>query len=163
MCDSTKHNSHLENILHEVNLQLIRDKYTLLKNTAYLKIRVRVCKIRLLKGQIRSYFIFTNHKFFFSIAAPNNPFVKLSSKLIRLFCQKNRLKMSSTSAKLQLTVAILKPDLVRMPYHLELVRSLILKKNFFVVRSKMVNLNRLRAEQFYEEHKGKFFYNRYNL
>jgi len=47
-----------------------------------------------------------------------------------------------------------------MPYHLEHVRSMILQKNFFVVQSQVVDLSRQRAEEFYAEHKGKFFYNR---
>ena len=49
---------------------------------------------------------------------------------------------------------------VRMPYHLEYVRNMIVKKNFFVIQSQVVNLSRQRAEEFYAEHKGKFFYNR---
>jgi hypothetical protein len=43
----------------------------------------------------------------------------------------------SAKSKLQLTLAILKPDLVRMPYRLDQVRNMILQKNFFVIQSKV--------------------------
>ena len=52
-------------------------------------------------------------------------------------------------------------DLVRMPHHANQVRQLILQNNFFVVRSRVVALSRKRVEQFYNEHEGKFFYNRW--
>ena len=51
-------------------------------------------------------------------------------------------------------------DLVRMPLHANQVRQIILQNNFFVVRSRVVALSRKRVEQFYNEHEGKFFYNR---
>jgi len=51
-------------------------------------------------------------------------------------------------------------DLVRMPHHADQVRKLILQNNFFVVRSQIVTLSRKKVEQFYNEHAGKFFYNR---
>lgn len=47
-----------------------------------------------------------------------------------------------------------------MPQHAEQVRSLILQKNFFIIQSQFVSLSQHRAEQFYAEHNGKFFYNR---
>jgi len=62
--------------------------------------------------------------------------------------------------KLELTLAILKPDLTQHLLHLNLVREMILDNNFIVIRSKMMQLNRKRAEDFYEEHRGKFFFNR---
>jgi len=37
---------------------------------------------------------------------------------------------------------------------------MIIENNFLVVRSKIINMPRSRAEQFYAEHKEKFFYNR---
>merc|ERR1719341_1140319 len=37
---------------------------------------------------------------------------------------------------------------------------MIIENNFLVVRSKILNLPRSRAEQFYAEHKEKFFYTR---
>ena len=40
------------------------------------------------------------------------------------------------------------------------VRQMIVNENFLIVRSKYLSLTRSRAEEFYAEHKGKFFYNR---
>ena len=37
---------------------------------------------------------------------------------------------------------------------------MIVNENFLIVRSKYLSLTRSRAEEFYAEHKGKFFYNR---
>ena len=65
-----------------------------------------------------------------------------------------------TSSKLQLTLAILKPDITRVPFNLAKVRSMILERNFIVVRSRFSDLSRNDVERFYAEHKGKFFYNR---
>jgi len=65
-----------------------------------------------------------------------------------------------TSSKLQLTLAILKPDITRVPCNLATVREMILDRNFWVVRSRFVDLRRRDAERFYAEHEGKFFYNR---
>lgn len=64
------------------------------------------------------------------------------------------------SSKLQLTLALLKPDVIAQPYVAHEIRHLILKNNFYFVRSKNIHLKRHDAEQFYAEHKGKFFYER---
>lgn len=64
------------------------------------------------------------------------------------------------TSKLQLTLAILKPDITRVPCNLATVRSMILERNFLVVRSRFVDLRRRDVERFYAEHEGKFFYNR---
>lgn len=61
---------------------------------------------------------------------------------------------------MQLTLAILKPDLVQHPPNLRKVRKLIIDNGFLVVRSKIIHLPVSKAEQFYQEHEGKFFYNR---
>jgi len=61
---------------------------------------------------------------------------------------------------LELTLGILKPDLAQHRQNLQQVRELIVENNFIVVRSKMIKLNRARAEQFYAEHRGRFFFNR---
>ena len=61
---------------------------------------------------------------------------------------------------LQLTLAILKPDLLQHPPHHRLVQDMILDNQFLVVRSKITHLTPARAQQFYSEHEGKFFYNR---
>eukprot|EP00092_Neocalanus_flemingeri_P041944 GFUD01045682.1.p1 GENE.GFUD01045682.1~~GFUD01045682.1.p1 ORF type:complete len:202 (+),score=44.52 GFUD01045682.1:55-660(+) len=68
--------------------------------------------------------------------------------------------LQSSSSPLQLTLAILKPDLVQHPPNLSQVHNMIIENEFFVVRSKIINLPRSRAEQFYVEHKEKFFYTR---
>ena len=69
-------------------------------------------------------------------------------------------KYSTSKPPKQLTLAILKPDLVQHPPNLAQVHKMILDNNFHIVRSKYLNLPRSKAEQFYEEHKDKFFYNR---
>lgn len=66
----------------------------------------------------------------------------------------------SRIGRLQLTLAILKPDLTKMPYSLEHVRSMILAKDFVVIRSLLTKMSVQRAQQFYAEHEGRFFYNR---
>jgi len=65
-----------------------------------------------------------------------------------------------SNRRLQLTLAILKPDLVLRPYSKEYVRDLILKNNFIVIKSKQEHLSRAKVEDFYREHESKFFYNR---
>jgi len=62
--------------------------------------------------------------------------------------------------RLQLTLAILKPDLTSRPYSVEHVRHLILKNNFIAIKSKQEHLSREKVEEFYQEHEKKFFYNR---
>ncbi|XP_046857505.1 nucleoside diphosphate kinase 6-like [Xenia sp. Carnegie-2017] len=61
---------------------------------------------------------------------------------------------------LQLTLAILKPDLISHPVHLKLVMEKILKENFFIVHWKLVQWSREDAERFYQEHRDKFFFQR---
>ena len=63
-------------------------------------------------------------------------------------------------SNLQLTLAILKPDLLQHPPYHRRVQQMILDSDFLVVRSNTVHLSSSRAEQFYEEHREKFFYNR---
>ncbi|KAH8031104.1 hypothetical protein HPB51_012824 [Rhipicephalus microplus] len=53
--------------------------------------------------------------------------------------------------KLQLTLAILKPDAVR---------QVILENDFIFVKSKMGTYSREQMEKFYAEHQGKFFFER---
>lgn len=61
---------------------------------------------------------------------------------------------------LELTLAILKPDICRNPYIVQEVRQQILENRFFFVKSRNTCLSNLEAEKFYEEHKRKFFFNR---
>lgn len=61
---------------------------------------------------------------------------------------------------LELTLAILKPHIIKHPPALSSIRNLILTSNFKIVRSKRRALTKDDAEHFYSEHKQKFFYNR---
>nr|CAG4652301.1 EOG090X0HUX [Triops cancriformis] len=68
--------------------------------------------------------------------------------------------MATRSRALALTMAILKPDISRVPYAIQEIHELILDHGFYFVRSKQMQLTRELAEEFYAEHKGRFFYNR---
>ncbi|XP_055886293.1 nucleoside diphosphate kinase 6-like isoform X2 [Biomphalaria glabrata] len=61
---------------------------------------------------------------------------------------------------LQLTLALIKPDIVAHPHILNNVTRMILENGFYVIESKRLILTTSQAEQFYAEHKGKFFQNR---
>jgi len=62
---------------------------------------------------------------------------------------------------LSLTLALLKPDITSMPYTLQQARHLILNTGFIVIRSNIITkMKRDQAESFYQEHSGRFFYNR---
>ncbi|XP_064084842.1 nucleoside diphosphate kinase-like isoform X1 [Macrobrachium nipponense] len=61
---------------------------------------------------------------------------------------------------LQLTLALFKPDITRVPYVVKAIQQKIIEEEFFVVRHKEVRLHRDQTEKFYAEHRGKFFYNR---
>ena len=58
-------------------------------------------------------------------------------------------RRQSKQQNLQLTLAILKPDLVQHPPNLASVHNMILDNGFLVVRSKYLQLSRDRAEQFF--------------
>ena len=58
----------------------------------------------------------------------------------------------------ELTLAILKPDLVANPTDLATVKSLILEADFRVVRERRLRLTTGDAHRFYAEHHGKFFF-----
>ena len=64
------------------------------------------------------------------------------------------------SKKLQLTLAILKPDLTLRPYCVDQVRDMLLQNDFIFVKSKEEHLDPVNVKSFYKEHQGKFFYNR---
>lgn len=68
--------------------------------------------------------------------------------------------MSKFLVPLELTLALVKPDVCRNPYSLQLIREIILEKNFYFVGTKITQLSKVEAEKFYGEHKNKFFYNR---
>ena len=62
---------------------------------------------------------------------------------------------------LSLTLALLKPDITKMPYSLQHVRQMIIEKGFVIVKSNIISkMSRCKAEAFYEEHSSRFFYNR---
>ena len=61
---------------------------------------------------------------------------------------------------LQLTLAVLKPDVVANPIAHAQVKRLILDHNFLVVHSRRLQLSREKAREFYAEHSHKFFYDR---
>lgn len=68
--------------------------------------------------------------------------------------------MSKILAPLELTLAIIKPDVCRNPYNLQLIRQIILENKFHFIDTRVGQLSRTEAEKFYIEHKNKFFYNR---
>lgn len=58
---------------------------------------------------------------------------------------------------LQLTLALIKPDIVSRPHLMNDIKELILQHGFYFVRSKKLYLPRSKAEEFYKEHEGRFF------
>ncbi|GFO40743.1 nucleoside diphosphate kinase [Plakobranchus ocellatus] len=64
------------------------------------------------------------------------------------------------SRPLQLTLAILKPDITANPSVLKNVWTRILENGLYFVSSKHMHLSSDEAEEFYAEHRGKFFQNR---
>ncbi|XP_049774405.1 nucleoside diphosphate kinase 6 isoform X1 [Schistocerca cancellata] len=80
-----------------------------------------------------------------------------------MFIQKTfcfRTLMNLAVENLQLTLAIIKPHVIKVPYALQDIRDKILAKGFYVVRNKRVHLSEAQVEEFYAEHKEKFFYHR---
>ena len=55
---------------------------------------------------------------------------------------------------LQLTLAILKPDITPFPYAVAKIRDLILEKGFLVVERRELKMDVAMAERFYQEHQG---------
>ena len=84
--------------------------------------------------------------------------LKTCSKIVTTL--QSAARYCTSSSPLQLTLAILKPDLVQHPPNLQKVHQMIVDEKFLIVRSKYLSLSRSRAEDFYAEHEGKFFYNR---
>lgn len=64
------------------------------------------------------------------------------------------------SQRLQLTLAILKPDIVAKPNVLKNVWTRMLENGLYFVMSKQTHLSAVQAEEFYAEHRGKFFQGR---
>ncbi|XP_076354103.1 nucleoside diphosphate kinase 6-like [Tachypleus tridentatus] len=76
----------------------------------------------------------------------------------KLFCR-DKCKSDSMHS-LELTLAILKPTVCKVPQDVLAIRRLILDNNFYFVKSECMNLSTKEAELFYREHREKFFYNR---
>ncbi|CAE1164853.1 ndk [Acanthosepion pharaonis] len=68
--------------------------------------------------------------------------------------------MHVVTNRLQLTLAILKPDCMACPHIISEIRRLIMNNGFLFVQTKVVKLSRPDAEEFYRIHEDKFFYNR---
>ncbi|XP_070555440.1 nucleoside diphosphate kinase 6-like [Ptychodera flava] len=61
---------------------------------------------------------------------------------------------------LELTLAVIKPDVVAQPLKVQEIKEIILQNNFYFIHSKILTWSKEDAGKFYAEHKGKFFYNR---
>lgn len=60
----------------------------------------------------------------------------------------------------QLTLSIFKPTAFKNPIVVKSIQNIIKENDFEIVRSTTITLNKALADKFYEEHQGKFFYNR---
>lgn len=63
-------------------------------------------------------------------------------------------------ANLQLTLSILKPNITKNPYATKAIQKFIKENNIDIVERTTTRLTKSLAAKFYEEHQGKFFYNR---
>ncbi|XP_027710183.1 nucleoside diphosphate kinase 6 [Vombatus ursinus] len=61
---------------------------------------------------------------------------------------------------LQLTLALIKPDAVAHPLILEAIHQQILSNQLLIVRTRDLVWRREDCQQFYQEHAGRFFYQR---
>ncbi|XP_066207758.1 nucleoside diphosphate kinase 6 isoform X2 [Saccopteryx leptura] len=61
---------------------------------------------------------------------------------------------------LQLTLALIKPDAVAHPLILEAVHQQILSNKFLIVRMRELVWRKEDCQRFYQEHEGRFFYQR---
>ncbi|XP_039693571.1 nucleoside diphosphate kinase 6-like isoform X3 [Pteropus medius] len=61
---------------------------------------------------------------------------------------------------LQLTLALIKPDAVAHPLILEAVHQQILSNKFLIVRTRELLWRKEDCRSFYQEHEGRFFYQR---
>lgn len=67
---------------------------------------------------------------------------------------------SSNLVKIMLTFAMIKPHAVANPVALEHILRTIQQNNFVIVKKSRIQFNREMAENFYGEHRGKFYFNR---
>lgn len=63
-------------------------------------------------------------------------------------------------SNLQVTLSILKPHVVKNPWAANAIRNVILENKLEIVQRTTVQMTKELAAKFYEEHQGKFFYNR---
>ncbi|KAJ7391118.1 Nucleoside diphosphate kinase 6 [Desmophyllum pertusum] len=63
-------------------------------------------------------------------------------------------------SRLQLTLALLKPDLMMHPVRTKEVKTIIKDNGFLVIQSRVTAINQREAEKFYEEHRERFFFTR---
>ncbi|KAL1464892.1 hypothetical protein WDU94_004499 [Cyamophila willieti] len=61
---------------------------------------------------------------------------------------------------MELTLCIIKPHVVTAPHTLKAIKDIIILNNFHIVDSLITAMTKDQVEVFYNEHKGKFFYNR---
>ncbi|XP_063984346.1 nucleoside diphosphate kinase 6-like [Diachasmimorpha longicaudata] len=66
----------------------------------------------------------------------------------------------SAKLSLELTLAILKPHVVKNPIVLQKIHDMIAENGLKVVRSRRKTITLPEADLFYQEHRQKFFYNR---
>ncbi|XP_037025542.1 nucleoside diphosphate kinase 6 [Bradysia coprophila] len=62
--------------------------------------------------------------------------------------------------KFPLTFAIIKPHVVSNPVAFQQMQDIITDNQFEIVRRKQIKMTKPLLEEFYGEHRGKFFYNR---
>lgn len=61
---------------------------------------------------------------------------------------------------LQLTLSICKPYILKNPFVFKAIQNVIKENDFEIVQRATICLTKVLASKFYEEHQGKFFYNR---
>lgn len=59
-----------------------------------------------------------------------------------------------------ITFAIIKPHAVKNPVALNHILRVIEENNFKILKKSRVKFDQKKAENFYEEHQGKFYFNR---
>lgn len=59
-----------------------------------------------------------------------------------------------------ITFAMIKPHVVKNPIALKQIMAIISENNFRIVRKNRIHFTKESAENFYQEHNGKFYFNR---
>lgn len=63
-------------------------------------------------------------------------------------------------SNLQLTLSILKPYVLKNPFIVKAIQNILKENDIEIVQKKTITLSKSLAATFYEEHQGKFFFNR---